>query len=453
MTMPQFLFKNATIVNEGISYKGGVFVEDGIIRDIFRYELPSDGERQDSLERQCGCIYDLEGRYLLPGVIDTHVHFREPGATEKGCIATESRAAVSGGVTSYLDMPNNNPPASDAAALAAKCETAGRDSAANYGFYLGATGSNLEQVRSAARSGACAVKVFMGSSTGSLLVDDQDSLKDIFAASELLIAAHCEDNAIINANLERFKALYGNDIPVSAHPLVRSRQACLASTRRAVELALETGARLHIMHVSTLEEVEYLSGVMRTSNLVSAETCVQYLWFDEADYERYGAQIKCNPAIKTAADREALCEALRSGVISTVSTDHAPHLLSQKQGGLLQAASGIPLVQYSLLMMLEKVRQGVFPLPLIAEKMCHAPARLFGIDRRGFIRKGCYADLVAVDPDTPSDVAPLSRCGWSPLTKFSSSVIYTFVNGNPVFAGGRLAQDAPRGLQLKYTNR
>lgn len=448
--MPQLLLKNATIVNEGLSFKGGIFVENGIIRDIFRNDLPSDSERQASLEPQCSRIYDLEGRYLLPGVIDTHVHFREPGATEKGCIATESRAAVAGGVTSYLDMPNNNPPASDAAALAAKSEIAGRDSAANFGFYLGATGNNLEQVRSAARSCACAVKVFMGSSTGSLLVEDQDSLKSIFASSELMIAAHCEDNAIINANLEHFKALYGSNIPVSAHPLVRSRQACLASTRRAVELALATGARLHIMHVSTSDEVEYLSRVMRTSEMVSAETCVQYLWFDDADYERYGAQIKCNPAIKSSADREALCEALRSGVISTVSTDHAPHLLSQKQGGLLQAASGIPLVQYSLLMMLEKVRQGVFSLPMIVEKMCHAPARLFGIDRRGFIRKGYFADLVAVDTDAPSDVAPLSRCGWSPLTSFSSTIEYTFVNGAEAARKGFPSGGAPSAMKLNF---
>ena len=448
--MPPILLKNATVVNEGFSFKGGIFVQDGLISDIFNYELPTDCERQASLEQRCGQVYELEGRYLLPGVIDTHVHFREPGATEKGCIATESRAAVAGGVTSFLDMPNNNPPASDAAAIAAKIAIAERDSAANYGFYLGATGSNIGQIRGAAAAGACAVKVFMGSSTGSLLVDDPLLLREVFEASPLMVAAHCEDNVLIRANLERYKKLYGNDIPISAHPQIRSREACLAATRRAVETALAARKRLHIMHVSTLEEVEYLSQVMLSTDLVSAETCVQYLWFDDSDYERYGAQIKCNPAIKTPADREALCEAVRSGVISIISTDHAPHLPEQKAGGCLQAASGIPLVQYSLLMMLEKVRQGVFSLPLLVEKMCHAPARLFGIDRRGFIRKGHYADLVAVDAGAPSDVAPLSRCGWSPLTSFSYTIEYTFVNGALAARNGAACNGPSSAMKLNH---
>ena len=446
--MSKILLKNAVIVNEGLSISGGIFVNDGIICDIFRYD--DEAQRLKEAAVDADKVYDLRGRLLLPGVIDTHVHFREPGATEKGSITTESRAAVAGGVTSFLDMPNNTPPASDAATLRAKFEIAGRDSAANYGFYLGATGSNLQDIRDAAASGACAVKVFMGSSTGSLLVDDARALRSIFACSPLMIAAHCEDNAMINANLEQYKRQYGNDIPISAHPLVRSRQACLAATKKAVELALQTGARLHVMHVSTADEVEYLSGVMRSSDLVSAETCVQYLWFDDSDYERYGAGIKCNPAIKTAADREALCQAIRAGVIATISTDHAPHLKSQKQGGLLQAASGIPLVQYSLLMMLEKVRQGVFPLPLVVEKMCHAPARLFGLDRRGFIRKGYYADLVVVDPEAPSAVPPLSKCGWSPLTSFSSSIDYTFVNGAVAAHAGVPAEGAPSAMKLNF---
>ena len=447
-----FILKNGVIVNEGLSFKGGIFVKDGVISDIYDYSLPYDLARQSAAAGNC-TEYDLEGRCVLPGVIDSHVHFREPGATEKGCISSESTAAVAGGVTSYLDMPNNNPPAVSAAALAAKAAIASRESRANYGFYLGATESNFDEISAAAGSGACGVKVFLGTSTGSLLVSEDSALRRIFDRSPLLIAAHCEDNSVIARNLETYKTRYGNDIPMSAHPLIRSRQACLASVRRAVGLALETGARLHILHISTAEEVDYLAGVMHSTDRITAETCVLYLWFDDTDYDCYGSQIKCNPAIKGVRDRAALTDAVRAGVIKCISTDHAPHLLSDKSGGYLQAASGIPLVQYSLLMMLEKVREGVFDLPAVVDRMCHAPARLFGIDKRGFIRKGFYADLTVCDLESPSDNPPLSRCGWSPLTKFSSSILYTFVNGNPVYSRGRIADDAPCGMPLFFIGR
>lgn len=451
--MAELILENAVIVNEGLSFKGGIFVKDGIICDIFDYEKLGDRDRESALLLS-GCpAMDMEWKYLAPGVIDTHVHFREPGSTHKGCIASESAAAVMGGVTSYLDMPNNNPPAITAASLKAKADIASRDSLANYGFYLGGSDFNADEVAAADASIACAVKVFLGASTGGLRVKSPVAMHHIFESSPLLIAAHCEDNDIMEANLARIRAQYGNHIPVKAHPAIRTAAACLASTQKAVSLALETGARLHVLHVSTAQEVEFLSRVMATTDHITAETCVQYLWFDESDYERFGAQIKCNPAIKSAADRAALRDAVRSGVIRTVATDHAPHLISEKEGDCLKAASGIPLVQYSLLMMLELVREGEFTIPMVIEKMCHAPARLFDIDRRGFIRKGYYADLVVFDTAAPCDVPPASRCGWSPVTKFSSSILYTFVNGNPVFAGGRLAQDAPRGLQLKYTNR
>ncbi len=423
----RLLLKNAQIINEGLSFKGGIFVCGDLIADIFDYSREDDVERERAL--QGVPVQDLEGCCLMSGVIDEHVHFREPGATHKGCIASESAAALLGGVTSYLDMPNNNPPATDAAALRAKMEIASRDSRANYGFYLGATDTNLPEIERAREMGACAVKVFFGSSTGNLLMSDAEAIERLFRRSPLMIAAHCEDNAVIAANLERFRRQYGDDIPVSAHPLIRSREACLSSTRRAVELALKTGARLHIMHVSTAEEVEYLADVMRRSDRVSAETCVQYLWFCDADYERYGAQIRCNPAIKSASDRSALWDGVRSGVLSAISTDHAPHLPAEKQGSYMQAAGGIPLVQYSLPMMLEKVSQGVISLPMVAERMCHAPARLFSIERRGFIRKGYYADLVVFKMGCPSDVPPASRCGWSPLTRFSNTIVRTFVNG------------------------
>ncbi len=423
----RLLLKNARIINEGLSYKGGIFVCGETIADIFDYSVENDRLREKAL--QGVEVVDLQGCCLMSGVIDTHVHFREPGATHKGCIASESEAARLGGVTSYLDMPNNNPPAIDAAALSAKKEIAARDSRINYGFYLGATDTNLSQIKRAREMGACAVKVFFGSSTGNLLMSDGGAIETLFRSSPLMIAAHCEDNGIIAANLERFKLLYGENIPISAHPEIRSRQACLSSTRRAVELALKTGARLHIMHVSTAEEVEYLSEVMRRSDRISAETCVQYLWFCDEDYEKYGARIKCNPAIKSASDRSALWDAVRGGVLSTISTDHAPHLPADKSGGYLQAASGIPLVQYSLLMMIEKASRGDISLPMVAEKMCHAPARLFSIEHRGFIRKGYYADLVAFRTGCPSDIPPASRCGWSPLTSFSSTIVRTFVNG------------------------
>lgn len=449
--MGRCLLKNAVVVNEGLSFKGGVYVVDGIIADIFDYSSDDDRNRQQAVTG--AETIDLEGLCLAPGVIDTHVHFREPGATHKGCIASESAAAVAGGVTSYLDMPNNNPPAVSADALHAKFDIAARDSLANYGFYLGATDGNIEEVEAARTAGACAVKLFMGSSTGNLLVSDPVAMRRLFERSPLMIAVHAEDNAIIAANLERYKALYGDNIPFRAHPGIRSAEACLSATRKAVELALETGARLHIMHVSSAAEVDYLSGVMCHTDRITAETCVQYLWFCDEDYERYGSQIKCNPAIKGASDRAALQEAVRSGVLRVVSTDHAPHLPADKAGGYLLSASGIPLVQYSLLMMLELVKGGLLPLPTVIDRMCHAPARLFGIERRGFIRKGYYADLVVFDTAAPGDVPPVSRCGWSPVTKFSSSILYTFVNGNPVFANGRLAQDAPRGLQLTFTNR
>ena len=448
--MKSFILENATIINEGLSFKGGIFVKDGIICDIFDYEKMDDRLRESALlEKGCEAI-DLRWHYLAPGVIDTHVHFREPGATHKGCIATESAAAIAGGVTSYLDMPNNEPPVISVANLNAKLEIAARDSRANYGFYFGASDFNTDQVLEADATGACAVKVFLGASTGGLMVHGSVALRRIFEHSPLLIAAHCEDSSIIEANVARLRKIYGDFIPVSEHPAIRTAAACMSSTRQAVDLAIETGARLHIMHVSTAQELDLIAEAMAISDRITAETCVQYLWFDDTDYERYGAQIKCNPAIKTAADRRALCDAVRDGVIKTISTDHAPHLLSEKQGDCLKAASGIPLVQYSLLMMLEKVKEGVFSLPMVVEKMCHAPARLYSIERRGFIRKGNYADLVVFDMDTPSNNDPLSRCGWSPLTNFSSKIEYTFVNGELAARDGQPCNGAVRGMKLNY---
>ena len=447
--MGQYLLKNAVVVGEGLSFNGGIFVRDGIIADVFDYSLADDRAREGAVS--AAEVIDLGGCHLCPGLIDTHVHFREPGATQKGCIASESAAAVAGGVTSYLDMPNNNPPAVTAAALASKMEIAARDSLANYGFYLGATDNNIDEVARAGAAGACAVKMFMGSSTGNLLVSDPAAMKNLFERSPLMIAVHAEDNAIIAANLELYKARYGDGIPLRAHPQIRSAAACIAATRKAVELALTTGARLHIMHVSTAEEVDYLAGVMSRTDKITAETCVQYLTFCDEDYGRFGAQIKCNPAIKGASDREALIQGVRSGVLQTISTDHAPHLPQDKAGGYLEAASGIPLVQYSLQMMLEIVKSGKLSLPTVIERMCHAPARLFGIERRGFIRKGYWADLVVFNMNRPSSMEPLSRCGWSPVKEFSSTIEYTFVNGTIVSRNGILTDAQPSGMKLTYT--
>ena len=422
------ILRNGNIVNDGRIFKGDIVVEGDFIVDI----LPAGSELSSDKE-----IFDLDGLYVFPGVIDTHVHFREPGSTQKGCIASESAAAALGGVTSYIDMPNNNPAAVTLDALENKFEIAERDSTVNYSFFLGGTNNNLDEVKRADFRHIPGVKVFLGSSTGNLLMDGKAAIHRLFEESPALVMAHCEDNGIIKAATEAAVAKYGIEIPFSEHPIIRSREACIAATKYAIDLALECNTRFHVAHLSTAEEVEMLKDVCKKSDRITGETCVQYLWFNRADYDDFGPLIKCNPAIKEVSDMEALREAVCEGLLN-VSTDHAPHLLSEKQNPYSESPSGIPLVQYSLKMMLELSKKGEFPLERVVSAMCHEPASRFRIEKRGWIKKGYFADFVIVDMNAASDSKPASRCGWSPVSKFSSSILHTISNGKFVVKDGAL---------------
>ena len=431
--------KNATVVNEGALFPAGIFIVDERIAAVCRYDDASGMEREKACIADSDSVIDLQGKYVAPGIIDAHVHFREPGATHKACIATESAAAALGGVTSYMDMPNNNPPAVSREVLERKAEIAARDSVVNYSFYIGATADNLQEVLACDFSKVCGVKVFMGSSTGNLLLDDDAALTRLFAECPALIAVHSEDNGLIAKNLEAAKACFGDDIPFREHPNIRSSAACLLATSKAVLLAEKYGARLHVLHVSTAEEAELLADVKPDARNISAETCVQYLFFCDKDYDELGPLMKCNPAIKSHRDMLALRKAVRLGVIDNISTDHAPHLLEEKVKPYLQSASGIPLVQYSLPMMLDLADRGCFSLPLVVDRMAHAPARLYDIKDRGFIREGYYADMVVFTSGRRHAVAPAaSRCGWAPVSRLSGSVVHTIANGTFVVRDGKL---------------
>lgn len=438
------LIRDIRIVSEGSIREGSVLIENGLISKIILRSEPGYTDKVRQAEASAGeVIGDNEGALLLPGVIDDQVHFREPGATAKGCIASESAAAVLGGTTSFMDMPNNNPPATTLGALEEKYSTAARDSYANYSFYIGATNDNIGELRRADPGRICGIKVFMGSSTGNMLVDSQEALEAIFSLPGRLIATHCEDEATIRANLTAARTRYGDDaIPFSAHPLIRSREACLLSSSKAVEMARKHGTRLHVLHVSTADELEMISEARKTCPDISAEVCVHYLWFDERDYDRYGSLIKCNPAIKTPADREAVTAAVREGLVQAVATDHAPHLYAEKMQDYLHAPSGLPTIQHSLVMMLQLAERGCFPIEQVVRMMSHSPADLFRIDRRGYIREGWWADLVILRrrPWTISKDNIACRCGWSPLEgqTFDWAVTDTFTNGTPVVRNGRL---------------
>ena len=431
--------KNATVVNEGALFPAGIFIVDERIAAVCRYDDASGIEREKACIAQSDSVIDLKGRYVAPGVIDAHVHFREPGATHKACIATESAAAALGGVTSYMDMPNNNPPAVSRDALERKFDIASRDSVVNYSFYLGATFDNLPEVLAADFSRVCGVKVFMGSSTGGLLLDDDSAIARLFEECPALIAVHSEDNGIIASSLKKARERYGDDIPFTAHPDIRPAGACVKATEKAVGLAGRFGTRLHILHVSTADEASMLAAVKARCPAISAETCVQYLFFSDRDYDALGPLMKCNPAVKSHRDMLALRRAVRSGVIDNISTDHAPHLLEEKYRPYLQSPSGIPLIQYSLSMMLDLADRGSFSLPVVVERMAHAPARLYKVAKRGFIREGYYADLVVFETGRRRAVQPVaSRCGWAPVSRLSGSVIHTIVNGRFVVRDGEL---------------
>ena len=443
------LINNATIVNEGRQFVGAVVVEGEYIIDVLEQPL-TDVERFDN-------VVDATGLYLLPGVIDDHVHFREPGLTHKADIATESRTAAAGGVTSFMDMPNTVPQTTTPDLLEEKFQLGAEKSRVNYSFFFGATNENAYLLPSLDRTRVPGIKLFMGSSTGNMLVDDDAVLHEIFRSSPVLIMAHCEDQRIIELNIADFKRKYKgqNDFPVRYHSRIRSVEACYECSSKAVALAKETGARLHIAHVSTAKELELFDDNLDiTQKQITAEAAIAHLMFSTEDYDHLGARIKCNPSVKTPEDREALREALAMGQIDIVATDHAPHLLREKEGGALKAASGMPMIQFSLVSMLELSDQGYFPVERVVELMAHNPARLYHIDRRGFIRKGYYADLVLVDPTANWQVLSgryYTKCGWTPMDErtFKWRVRRTIVNGKTAYADG-IVVDGIRGQALKF---
>ena len=435
------LIHKATIINEGEIFTGSVLIEHDRISEIFIADVP------ELILQRCEEVIDARGLYLIPGVIDDQVHFREPGLTHKGDLFSESRAAVAGGTTSFMEMPNTNPQTVTIDALHHKFELAAEKSIANFSFYLGATNDNIKELRKVDKKNVCGVKIFMGSSTGNMLVDNKRALQQIFAEVDMLIATHCEKEDIIRRNIEHYKKEFGEDVPIQYHSKIRSEEACYRSSAEAVELADKYGTKLHVLHLSTGREMALFSDSPLKDKKITAEACVHHLWFTDADYERLGTRIKWNPAVKTEKDRDALREALKSGKLDVMATDHAPHLLSEKAGGALKAASGGSLVQHALQVMLEMTNQGVFTKELVVEKMCHAPAELFQIKERGFIRKGYFADLVLINPDksyTVNKTNILYQCGWSPFENetFGHTIEKTFVNGKLVFDSGEIVESA-----------
>ncbi|MEJ2603621.1 MAG: dihydroorotase [Gammaproteobacteria bacterium] len=442
--MDRLLITNARIVNEGEIRDGDVLIAgERIERIAAGIEAEADTE-----------VLDAEGRYLIPGMIDDQVHFREPGLTEKGDMATESVAAVAGGITSFMDMPNVNPQTTTVAALEEKYAMAEGRASANFAFYLGATNDNISQIRALAPGTACGIKVFMGASTGNLLVDDQDALEAIFRDAPVIVVTHCEDSPMIWEAEAAAREKYGEDVPMSEHPRIRSAEACYKSSSYAVDLARRHGTRLHVLHLTTAREMELFSPAPRSEKHITAEVCVHHLWFDESDYEALGTKIKCNPAIKTRQDRDALRRALAEGRIDVVATDHAPHTAKEKAGSYFQAPAGLPLVQHALPSMFEHVHEGRYTLEFVVDRTSHAVADIFGVEKRGYIREGYYADLAIVDMDDPWTVTRdnvLYKCGWSPFegVTFRSRITTTFVNGRVVWDGERIVGE-PAGKRMTF---
>lgn len=443
------LIHNATIINEGRTFVGSVLTSSNLIERIFE-----EGTVPEAILNSATVI-DGRGKWLIPGAIDDQVHFRDPGLTHKGDIASESRAAIAGGVTSFMEMPNTKPQTTTIEALDAKFEHASNVSFANYSFYLGATNDNLAELKKVNPKEVCGIKVFMGSSTGNMLVDQKQALQAIFGEIDMLIATHCEKEEIVQKNLAIYKAKYGENIPIECHPLIRSEEACYQSSAEAVELADKYGARLHVLHLSTAKEISLFDQKPLIEKKITGEVCVHHLWFSDADYTKYGTRIKWNPAVKTETDRLALMQGLLNGRLDVIATDHAPHLLSEKEGDCLQAASGGPLVQHSLQAMLELAHQGHITVEQVVDKMCHAPATLYRVDRRGYIREGYFADLVLIDPSKSYTVSTdniLYKCAWSPFegTTFSSSIDKTILNGTIAFDGSQVLD--VRGEALRFNN-
>lgn len=447
--MNKKLIKNVRIINEGRSYQGAVLINGEMIEAVYEGEVPSE------IIAETNDIVDGQGKWLLPGCIDDQVHFREPGLTYKADIYSESRAAVAGGVTSFMDMPNTKPQTTTIENLEWKFNRAAETSAANYSFFFGGTNDNMEEIRRLDRSRVPGLKLFLGSSTGNMLVDKKDALERIFSESDLLIAVHAEKEEIIKRNIAYYTQKYGEDLDISFHSKIRSEEACYASSSEAVELATRLGTRLHILHLSTAKETTLLDNKLPLKDKkITGEVCVHHLWFHDGDYALFGNRIKWNPSIKTLADRTALREAVNNDKIDIIATDHAPHLLSEKEGSCLKAASGGPLVQHSLIVMLELAMEGRFTYEKVVDKMAHKPAELFHIDRRGYIRPGYYADLVLIDPNktwTVSKENILTKCGWSPFDgyTFHHAVDTTWVNGEIVWQDGQI-RDNVHGKELKY---
>lgn len=444
--MNRVLIKNAKIVNEGIIFEGDVLIEDEFIVEI---------AEKISAKSSATKIIDAEGSYLIPGAIDDQVHFREPGLTYKGDIASESKAAVAGGITSFIEQPNTVPNAVTQEILEEKYQIAANTSFANYSFMMGATNDNLEELLKTNPKNVAGIKIFLGSSTGNMLVDNEAALEKIFSSTSMLIAVHCEDEQTIKDNLEKYKAEFGDDIPVTMHHLIRSAEACYISSSKAIALAKKTGARLHVFHLSTAKEMAlFTNKIPLEEKKITAEVCVHHLWFSNEDYVTKGNLIKWNPAIKTPEDRQALWEALLDDRIDVIATDHAPHTLEEKKQPYLQAPSGGPLVQHAVVAMFEAHHQGKISVEKIVEKMAHNPAKIFKIEKRGFIKEGFYADLVIVNPGLPWNVKKeniLYKCGWSPFEgyNFKSRITHTFVNGQLVYNNFKV-KDVRCGKRLLF---
>lgn len=444
--MKRLLITNARLVNEGETRDADVLVEGERISKIAA-----------GIEAGAGTqVLDAGGRYLIPGMIDDQVHFREPGLTHKGDIASESIAAVAGGITGFMDMPNVNPQTTTQAALEEKYAMAQGRAAANYGFYLGATNENIAEIRRLEPGSACGIKVFMGASTGNLLVDDPGSLELIFRDAPIIVVTHCEDSPMIWEAEEAAREKFGDEVPMTEHPHIRSAEACLRSSKLAVDLARRHDTRLHVLHLTTAGEMALFSDEHRGGKRVTAEVCVHHLWFDESDYEALGTRIKCNPAIKTKEDRDALRRALADGRIDIVATDHAPHTAAEKASGYFAAPAGLPLVQHALVSLLEHVHEGRYPLELVVDRTSHAVADIFGVQERGYVREGYFADLTLIDMDDPWTVRPdniLYKCGWSPFegVRFRSRITATIVNGRIVWQDGRLIGE-PAGQRMRFVS-
>ncbi len=446
--MSCYLIKAAKIVNENKIFIGDVLIENEIIRNVLPSIVPPKN----------ATIINADNKFLIPGFIDDQVHFREPGLTHKGDIASESKAAVAGGITTFIEMPNTVPQAVTQSLLEEKFKIAAKNSYANFSFMFGGTNDNLEELLKTDAKKVAGIKLFLGSSTGNMLIDNEEVLEKIFSSTKMIISVHCEDEATIRNNTEKFKAKYGDDIPIKFHPKIRSEEACFLSTSKAIKLAKKTGARLHIFHISTDRETElFRNDIPLEKKQITAEVCIHHLWFSDKDYKKKGTHIKWNPAIKTESDRLGLWKALLDDRIDVLATDHAPHTLKEKNNIYAKAPSGGPLVQHAVIAVFEKVKEGVISIEKAVEKMSHNPAKLFQIEKRGFIKKGYFADVVLIDTCKKQTVYKeniLYKCGWSPFegTTFSSTITHTFVNGNLMYNNG-LFNEKIKGKRLTFNRK